>query len=282
MIKKIFLFLIILPNVWMPAATEPVLLHIGQHAFSVTDFEYSYRKNSQHVRQPLDEGLAQYIRFKMKVIAARDAGLDSLPALIDKGTTRRNSPVPADYMDGCLLFAITEREVFQKARADTAGQLDFYRRHAKAYRWEKRMVATLYRCSNQKTAIAVGKTINNRNLGNGRLPDGLFTFFCDRDGVNPCLDTVRMTLPKGANTIAKQIKWKKGVSKILEWNGKFVFLDVHSILRPARKTFEEARGTVVADYEAALEQEWVEALIKKYPVEIDKNSWVAIKKKYGE
>jgi len=89
-------------------------------------------------------------------------------------------------------------------------------------------------------------------------------------------------LPKGANTVADRVKWKKGCSKILEWNGKFVFLDVHSILHPTRKTFEEARGQVIAGYQDELERKWVEQLKKKYPVTIDENVWADLKMKYAE
>ena len=144
------------------------------------------------------------------------------------------------------------------------------------------MNATVYYCSDAKIAKRLSSVVKNKNEGSGQLPNGLFTFFCDANGVSPCVDTIHYTFPKGANTVADRVKWKIGCSKILEWNRKFVFLDVHTILRPARKTFEEARGQVIAGYQDELEYKWLEELKKQYPVVVDEEVWIDLKKKYAE
>ncbi len=187
-----------------------------------------------------------------------------------------------EYYDGLLLFDIMEREIWSKAAQDTGGFAAFYTRNAKSYRWGKRMMATVYYCSDQQTAVRSHQAVHNRNVKAVRLPDDLFNFFCDKDGASPCVDTVRLILPWKENTVADQVKWKKGCSKILEWNGKFVFLDVHAILPPKRKTFEEARSEALADYQDELERQWIEQLKKEYPVTVDQVVWTDLKKKYAD
>jgi len=272
------------------AAVSPVLMKIGTYSFDVDDFEYVYQKNRKGSKQTLDECLALYIPFKLKIAAAKDAGLDSLPGIINEWTRYCHQliaqPVAAgvagEMLDGLLLYAITDSAVWRKAAQDTAGLKIYYKKNARSFRWGKRMVATAYYCSDVKIAKRLRTVVKNKNEGSGRLPNGLFTFFCDEKGASPCVDTVRYTLPKGANTVADRVKWEKGCSKILELNGKFVFLDVRLILRPARKTFEEASGQVIAGYQNELENKWLEQLKKQYPVTIDEKVWNDLKKKYAE
>jgi hypothetical protein len=394
-------------------ATEPLLLRAGRYGFPASDFEYVYRKNNLYGKQTPGECLEEYIPYKLKLIAAKEAGLDTLRTLVDKWTDcclrfvrkcltdsilrcetfedpfreslyeiktahllmkiddadtltaypyisglkkryafAENTALPAgrrnpadtlfsfagvhvrmsdfeaykradaphdaeknsrqsycrfvrqtlleyetrrmleserfrglfgEYLDGCLLFEITEREVFRKAVADTAGVRAFYRKHARRYRRKRQMEVTLYTCGSRETAVRVAKAAGDRNAGNGRkTPDDLYSFSCNSGDDCPCVDTARFILPKGANIAAGRIKRKKGVSKIWEWNGKFVFLDVHAALPPARKTFEEARAEAIAGYEKEIERRWTDALKAKYPVEVDKMVWKELKNKYVE
>ena len=265
---------------------SPVFLKIGSYSFDVDDFEYVYHKNRMAGKQTPDECLALYIPYKLKIAAAKDAGLDALPEIIDEWTRFRNQlttkQIADEFLDGLLLYAMTNSMVWSKAARDSAGLKTFYKKNARNFRWVKRMKATVYYCSDAKVAERLRSAVKNKNEGEGRLPNGLFTFFCDPTGVSPCVDTVFHTFQKGANTVADHVHWKKGCSKILEWNRKFVFLDVHSILRPARKTFDEARGQVIAGYQDELERKWVEQLKRQYPVTVDEKVWADIKKKYAE
>lgn len=269
-------------------------MQVGAYKFDADDFEYIYRKNRMVGYQTLDECLALYIPYKLKIAAARDAGLDTLRAITaewaqyrdqlaakDMDSLHRRSLLREVY-DTILLLAITDSAVWSKAMRDTVGLMSFYGKNKRAYRWERRMDATIYYCSGSKVAERISRMLYNKNIGGGRLPDGLFTFFCDADGASPCLDTIRCVLPKGANTVADYVKWKKGCSKILERNDKFILLDVHAIRRPRRKTFEEARREVLADFQNEMLSAWMEQLKMKYPVTIDGDVWNHLKLKYAE
>jgi peptidyl-prolyl cis-trans isomerase SurA len=187
--------------------------------------------------------------------------------------------IAGEYRDGLLLFEISEREVWMKAAQDSTGLMSFYKKNTRSFRWERRMDATVYYCADKETAIAMQHLVNTKNT---YIPVNGLSLRGTDNNIYQKVDTARQVLPKSENTIASRIKWKKGCSKILEWNGKFVFLDVHAILRPARKTFLEARGEVIAGYQQELERQWINRLMKAYPVTVDEAVWTDLKKKYAE
>ena len=48
---------------------------------------------------------------------------------------------------------------------------------------------------------------------------------------------------------------------------------------PSPKSFEEAKGQVINDYQEYLENKWIEVLKKKYPVQLNKQTFKEILKK---
>ena len=46
--------------------------------------------------------------------------------------------------------------------------------------------------------------------------------------------------------------------------------------QPTQRSFEEARGMLINDYQQVLEKQWEEALRKKYPVVVDEKVLSAI------
>jgi peptidyl-prolyl cis-trans isomerase SurA len=54
---------------------------------------------------------------------------------------------------------------------------------------------------------------------------------------------------------------------------------ISSIEKPRIKTFEEARGLVISDYQSYLEKEWLDELAKKYPVKLQEEELKKLIKK---
>lgn len=83
---------------------------------------------------------------------------------------------------------------------------------------------------------------------------------------------------KGSNPILNQVPWQEGKHKFSQ-NGRSMLVHISSIEKPRNKTFEEARGLVISDYQNFLEKEWLEDLKKKYPVRLQEEEFRKLIKK---
>jgi peptidyl-prolyl cis-trans isomerase SurA len=72
---------------------------------------------------------------------------------------------------------------------------------------------------------------------------------------------------KGEQAALDSTNWKPGTYTI-EKEGRVNYVVVTRIDAPRNKTFEEARGLAISDYQSYLEKDWIAQLKKKYPVVI--------------
>ena len=73
---------------------------------------------------------------------------------------------------------------------------------------------------------------------------------------------------KGENKALDGVEWKEGTYPV-ERDGRFMLIKIEKILPPAYKTLSEARGIATSDYQAYLEQQWINELRQKYPVKVN-------------
>jgi peptidyl-prolyl cis-trans isomerase SurA len=70
---------------------------------------------------------------------------------------------------------------------------------------------------------------------------------------------------KGEQAALDSIEWKPGTYTVQK-DGRINYVVINKIEAPRNKTFEEARGLAISDYQSYLEKEWIAQLKKKYPV----------------
>ncbi|TAH24713.1 MAG: peptidylprolyl isomerase [Cytophagales bacterium] len=73
---------------------------------------------------------------------------------------------------------------------------------------------------------------------------------------------------KSDNDILKTLDWKVGEFNTVK-DGRLYYTIISKIDAPRAKTFEEAKGLVISDYQTYLEKEWIQSLKKKYPVVVN-------------
>lgn len=169
-----------------------------------------------------------------------------------------------EYYDGLLLYEISNRTVWEKAAADEAGLVAYFKKNKKNYKWDApRFKGIAYHVKEQADVKAVKdavkglpfdqwadklrKTFNNDSILRIRVEKGIF-----KQGDNALVDREVF----GVDTIAKGLK-------------DYPIDAVYGQKLKAPKEMTDVKAQVLADYQDALEKEWVEGLRRKYAVEID-------------
>lgn len=167
-----------------------------------------------------------------------------------------------EFKDGNMLFEIMERNVWSKASADSAGLLKYFNQNKTKYFWKKSADVILVSCANEKIANSAAQQLRSGkdwhllsedNASQIQTDSGRYelTQIPVKSNVNLIPDVITDPLVNEADGTASFVK----------------VLAVFSADQP--RTFEEARGLVINDYQNILEEKWIDQLKKKYPVKID-------------
>lgn len=182
-----------------------------------------------------------------------------------------------EYKEGILLFTLTDKKVWSKSAEDTVGLKNYYNEHSSQYNFKDRYEATIYRCANRTIAESLKK-----DLENGLTMDSILK---KNNRSNPLNVSNPMTgkYEQGNNQYANMI-FTSGLTNqkylIIEDPksvGGYVVIVVHNFIPAGKKTLNEARGSVMSDYQASLEKEWIQQLLLKYPIVVNQTAYDSIK-----
>ena len=169
-----------------------------------------------------------------------------------------------EYHDGLLLYEISNNLVWDKASKDEAGLAHYFKTHKKNYAWDKpRYKGMAYHVKVQEDIKAVADCV--KKLPFDKWAEALRTTF-NADSV------IRIRVEKGIfkqgdNALVDSAVFKKDttVTKLKDYPFDAVY---GKVLKKGPEDYTDVRGLVVADYQEALEKEWVAELRKKYAVEV--------------
>lgn len=178
----------------------------------------------------------------------------------------------AEFKDGNLFFEIMQQEVWNKAQSDTTALLELYNQNKDRYIWNKSADAVI--------------------------------FFCSDSGVSQKLyDAIRKSPLWWKNTVSQYSELVYADSSRLEWEqipgignstpvsgmvtkpqinstdntASFAWIS-HVYSHPMQRSFNEARGLLMNDYQEILDKKWDAELRKKYPVVINEATLKSILK----
>lgn len=165
-----------------------------------------------------------------------------------------------EYKDGILLFELTDQEVWSKAINDTIGLQQFYTSHQQEYMWPERAEVSFYSFKDDKTAKK-GMKLSTK-LTDAELKEKLNS----SDALAVTIET--KYLNKEALDKITGIEWKSGTYSLGTENNRVKYARVKSLNPPEPKPLEKNLGRVTSDYQTELEQQWIQALMQKYPVHV--------------
>ena len=244
------------------------LIKIGDKQFTNNDFAvYLLNTQRQRTKEAPFETLVseKYQSFlKESLIKYQEDHLES--------ENEDYANIVAEYRDGLLLFDLMENTIWNSSKSDSIEIERFYQKNKANYFKPERINAVVAVSTKQKTLKKVSKLLSkNMKLdqikslvnGNDKI-DVIFT--------TDVMDAEHQALPEA-------FEFKKGVSKIYKHNDSFVVVKVNEVLPKEQKSFNEAKGKVISDYQNYKEEKWLNDLKAKYVVKVNEDVLSDIKSK---
>lgn len=245
--------------------------------FSLTDIN-SKKHDYDH------EAFGNFVQKNQRKALNKDKGImikalynmfvdESVLGMEEEFLERKNTEfahLMSEFYDATLLFALMEQEVWSRAATDSAGLAAFYSKHADKYKWDSRANASIYQTSSEEEAKQVKKLVEKKKSkaeieAEVNLP---------KEG-KKMVSILEGTFEKKQDpALFNHIKWEKGISALVTdpTNGTVRFAQITEILPPQSKKLEEARGYVIADYQAELEKSWVQSLRDTYKPSVNRDA----------
>ncbi|MDQ7916757.1 peptidylprolyl isomerase [Mesonia sp. MT50] len=177
-----------------------------------------------------------------------------------------------EYRNGLLLFELMEDNIWQAAKKDSVALQTYYQQHQKEFTKEKTYTLTMASTDTKKMAKQVRKWmkkgVENDTIEKDAKEMGHSVLFKSGE------------FQEDHDALPSKIKDRKGVSKLYENNGVFLVFDIENIEPEGIKTFEEARGEVVSQYQQQLEKEWIENIRAKNNVVINQEVLKSLEKEF--
>lgn len=167
-----------------------------------------------------------------------------------------------EFEEGNLFFEIMGREIWNRSADDEKKLVRFYRQNRPKYTWGESIDAVLFTAIDKSSAEEI-QSDPERFVRNWRI------LAQDANG-NIMADSARFetAFVPGYNSSMPE----KSLSVLSGQNEEGPYSLLYIISRipgGAIKSFKEARGFVISDYQSQLDAKWQQQLRKKYPVNIN-------------
>ncbi len=250
---------------WAIKATTP-LFYIGDSVYDANDWVFyanTYRfKQDGTGAKPWDQVREEYVQFSLL-----NYYKDHLEQYSQEFANQMT-----EFKEGNLFFEIMQQEVWNKAQNDSIALLDLYNKNTSTYLWKQSADAVLFFCSDMNTAKIVYDKV--------KLHPATWQQVTDMYTEKVIADSSRYEweqIPNLGKASPKKGMITAPLLNVTDNTASFAYI-VNVYTQPSQRSFNEARGLVINDYQAILENKWNEALRKKYPVVIDQKVLESISK----
>lgn len=245
---------------------ETQLFKIGNTVFSQHDFA-EFLLKSQRKRQAkvaLEKLVADnYILFVES----------SLKIYQEENLENENedyAQILMEYRDGLLLFDLMETEIWNAAKQDSIGLQQYFALHHDNYFYDVRVDAIVASSAKKSSIKKVAKMLSS-NVS----PDAIKAQLNSESKIN--VSFIEDILDANHQALPKDLKLETGVSTIFTHNDAYSVVNIKSVIPKTPKSFKEAKGHVMADFQEEKEKEWMSGLAKKYKVVINQEALNQVK-----
>ena len=177
-----------------------------------------------------------------------------------------------EFRDGNLFFEIMQQEVWNKAQADSLALVALYEKNKANYQWKPSSEAVIFFCSDVNIAKTLSDQIKKNPGGWKKLAEAMNEKVLADSGRYEWsqLPGVGKNGPKTGDITPVTVNTADNTASFS------YILKVYPQAAP--RSFNDAKGLVMNDYQTILEEEWIRELRKKYPVSVDQKVLTQIAK----
>ena len=256
--------------------SEPLLSTVGWHILKLLDKKplEPYDTLAPRIRQFLEaRGMKDQLAGKVIDSIANNSG-KTVEQVLDETADRLASQddelkyLIQEYHDGLLFYEICQRQVWEPAAKDTVNLIRYFKKNKKAYAFDKPHYAgALLQATNPTVLKQVQRTLKKQP--EDQWANIVKTQF-NKDSVQVRFDRRMFVLGDNALVDSLAFGVKQGKSKL---NPKYPAAAMMGrLLKKGPKEWTDVSSQVVTDYQSVKEQEFVEELRRRYPVEIFKDA----------
>ena len=244
-----------------------ILINFGDKQLTYHDFALYMESNQKQIakKQSFNSFVNQLYKgyLKKRLLAYHEDNLENI--------NPEYAAVLSEYRDGLLLFDLMQEKIWDAVKEDSIGLQKHYQENKGSYSWPKRIDANVISSSSkdilEKAKLSLEKGIdidsikselNKNNIQNIIVSSGKFT-------------KEDKALPEG-------FIFKKGISEIYIQNESYHIVLVKEVLEATEKSFNEAKGRVISEYQEVVEKNWITNLRSKYAVDVNQKTLKKVKK----
>lgn len=175
-----------------------------------------------------------------------------------------------EFNEANLLFAIMDKEVWSKAAADEKALQQYYNTQKEKYKWEASADAVLITAPDAATADSLREAL--------MVKANAWHDFTLNPDAHINADSARFELSQ--IPVVERTNFQPGITtsavKNIDDTYTFAYI-IKTYPAGAQRSFADSRGLVINDYQQVLEDKWIAALKKKYPVKVNQAVFATIK-----
>jgi peptidyl-prolyl cis-trans isomerase SurA len=177
-----------------------------------------------------------------------------------------------EFNEANLLFAAMEKQVWNKAIEDTAALKKYYEENKRKYTWQPSVNAIIFSANNREQALSLKQELEKSITSWRKIIDSF--------GAKVAADSSRFEIEQ-LSTTQKNGGVQANKFSALEKNANddsysFIYFTSNQI-SVGQRSFEDAKGLLINDYQQVLEVKWLDELKKKYPIKFNDAVWKTIK-----
>lgn len=175
-----------------------------------------------------------------------------------------------EYRDGILLFEISDRTVWSKAKEDRQGLEKWFEDNRNKYTWESPKFKSYIIFATSDSVLNIADQFLKEHPVKGNSLASTLRTLCGNN-----VKVERVIAQQGENAIVDYLGF--GGEKPASFPKWSAYMPYESVILDAPVEVSDDRGAITADYQAELENRWVKDMRKRHKVKVDKKVLKSIK-----